>query len=185
VPDRFDLYDPADGFRRSPDRASGYTRASCASGGGGASRLPRITGDVTAGFTLASCVLVSCAPCAERRRLDRLRCGCRQGLPHGGSTRFYGGSTRSQGHPGPAYGAAAAVRGLASSSGKLSLCFPDDEASCCGYRGPTLRTARSRLTTLGLSAGHMPGPVGRPGAAASFRLRIACPAGPCRVSLAW
>jgi hypothetical protein len=89
VPDRFDLYDSADGFRRSPDRASGYTRACCASGG--ASRLPRTTGDVTAGFTLVSCVLVSCAPCAERRRFDRLRRGCRQGLPHGGSTRFYGG----------------------------------------------------------------------------------------------
>jgi hypothetical protein len=101
MPGRFDLYDPADGFRRSPDRASGYTRASCASGGGGASRLPRITGDVTAGLTLVGCVLVSCAPCAERRRFDRLRRGCRRGLPHGGSTRFYGGSTRSQGHPGP------------------------------------------------------------------------------------
>jgi hypothetical protein len=68
VPDRFDLCDPADGFHRSPDRAGGYTRASYASGGGGASRVPRIAGDVTAGPALVSCVLVSYAPCAERRR---------------------------------------------------------------------------------------------------------------------
>ena len=47
----------------------GYARASYASGGGGAlSRVPRIAGDVTAGSALVSCVLVSYAPCAERRR---------------------------------------------------------------------------------------------------------------------
>ena len=86
---------------------------------------------------------------------------------------------------GPVYGAAAAVRGLAGSSGRLSLCFPDGEASCCGCRGPALRAVRSRLTALVVSAGHMPGPVGQAGAAASFRLRNAGPAGPCRVSLEW
>ena len=43
------------------------TRASYASGGGGASRVPRIAGDVTAGSALVSCVLVGYAPCAERR----------------------------------------------------------------------------------------------------------------------
>ena len=47
----------------------GYARASYASGGGGASRVPRIAGDVTAVPALVSCVLVSYAPCAERRRL--------------------------------------------------------------------------------------------------------------------
>ena len=47
---------------------NGYARASYASGGGGASRVPRIAGDVTAGSALVSCVLVSYAPCAERRR---------------------------------------------------------------------------------------------------------------------
>ena len=57
--------------------------------------------------------------------------------------------------------------GLVSSSGRLSLCFPDDEASCCGCRGPALRAARSRLTALVVSAGHMPGPVGPAGAALS------------------
>jgi hypothetical protein len=46
----------------------GYARASYASGGSGASRVPRIAGDVTAGPALVSCVLVSYAPCAERRR---------------------------------------------------------------------------------------------------------------------
>jgi hypothetical protein len=85
-----------------------------------------IAGDVTAGPALASSVLVSYAPCAERRRLlicsGAARCW---GLPYGGSTRFYGGSTRWQGSSGPVYGAAAAVRGLVSSSGRLSVCFPD------------------------------------------------------------
>jgi hypothetical protein len=47
----------------------GYARASYASGGGCASRVPRIAGDVTAGPALVSCVLVGYAPCAERRRL--------------------------------------------------------------------------------------------------------------------
>jgi len=52
------------------DRAEsgGYARAGYASGGGGASRVPRIAGDVTAGAALVSGVPVSCAPCAERRR---------------------------------------------------------------------------------------------------------------------
>ena len=68
---------------------------------------------------------------------------------------------------------------------RLSLCFPDDEASCCGCRGPALPAARSRLTALVVSAGHMPGPVGQAGAAASCRLRNAGPAGPCRASLEW
>jgi hypothetical protein len=50
-------------------QSGGYARASYASGGGGASRVPRIAGGVTAGSALVSCVLVSYAPCAERRRL--------------------------------------------------------------------------------------------------------------------
>ncbi|HEV3290074.1 MAG TPA: hypothetical protein VG123_13860, partial [Streptosporangiaceae bacterium] len=45
----------------------GYARASYASGGGGASRVPRIAGGVT-GSALVSCVLVGYVPCAERRR---------------------------------------------------------------------------------------------------------------------
>ena len=107
---------------------NGYARASYASGGGGASRMPRIAGDVTAGSALVSCVLVSYAPCAERKAPLLICSGAasRRGLPYGGSTRFYGGSTRRQGSSGPVYGAAPAVRGLVSSSGRLSLCFPDD-----------------------------------------------------------
>ena len=46
----------------------GYARASDASGGGGASRVPRIADDVTVGSAHVSCVLVSYTPCAERRR---------------------------------------------------------------------------------------------------------------------
>ena len=56
------------------------------------------------------------------------------------------------------------------------------EAAAAVRPGPA---APSRLTALVVPAGHMPGPVGRAGAAASFRLRIAGPAGPCRVSLEW
>jgi hypothetical protein len=55
-----------------PVHIGGYARASYASGGGGASRVPRIAGDVTAGSALVSCVLVSYAPCTEGRRFDLL-----------------------------------------------------------------------------------------------------------------
>ena len=48
---------------------NGYACASSASGGGGASRVPRIAGGVTAGPAPVGCVLVSSAPRAERRRL--------------------------------------------------------------------------------------------------------------------
>jgi len=144
---------------------------------------------------------------ADRRRRDRRRCLCqrragelctvrgkapllicpgaasRRGLPYGGSARVSWGFNSVARSSGPAYGAAAAVRGPASSGGRLSLCFPDDEASCCGCRGPALRTARSWLTTLVVSAGHMPGLVGRSGAAAFCRLRNA--ARPTVVVLAW
>jgi hypothetical protein len=59
---------------RHPDQApnrmqnGGYARASYASGGSGASRVPRIAGDVTADSALVSCVLVGYVPGAERRR---------------------------------------------------------------------------------------------------------------------
>ena len=109
---------------------------------------------------------------ADRRRRDRRRCLCqrragelctvrgkapllicpgaasRRGLPYGGSARVSWGFNSVARSSGPAYGAAAAVQGPASSGGRLSLCFPDDEASCCGCRGPALRTARSRLTAF-------------------------------------
>ncbi len=53
------------------------------------------------------------------------------------------------------------------------------------YATPAIVNGAAGLITLVVSAGHVPGPVGRAGAAASFRLRNAGPAGPCRVSLAW
>jgi hypothetical protein len=69
-------------LRASDDRTeeaisvhNGSARASCASGGGGASRVPRIAGDVTAGSALVSCVLVSYAPCAAGAAFDLLRRG--------------------------------------------------------------------------------------------------------------
>jgi hypothetical protein len=55
--------------------SGGSTRASYASGGGGASRVSRVAGDVTAGSALVSCVLVSYAPCAKGAAFDLLRRG--------------------------------------------------------------------------------------------------------------
>ena len=77
------------------------------------------------------------------------------------------------------------MRGLATGSERLSLCFPEDLVSCCCCLGPALRAAQSRLIVLVVSAGHMPGPAGQAGAAAACRLRNAGPAVPCRVSLEW
>ena len=57
------------------DYYGGYALASHASGGGGASRVPRIAGDVTVGSALVSCVLVSYAPCAKGAASDLLRRG--------------------------------------------------------------------------------------------------------------
>jgi hypothetical protein len=75
VPDRFDLCDSADGFSIDLLTAQAGMCAGSASGGGGASRVPRITGDVTAGSALVSSVLVGCAPCAESAAFDLLRRG--------------------------------------------------------------------------------------------------------------
>ena len=124
---------------------------------------------------LCPCQLRAGELCAVRGKAPLLICSgaaSRRGLPYGGSARFYGVQLGGK-VIGAGLRAAAAVRGLVSSSGRLSLCFPDDEASCCGCRGPALRAARSRLTALVVSAGHVPGPVGQAGAAASFRLRNA------------
>ena len=60
---------PLAAMTRIPRQNGGYACASSASGGGGASRVPRIAGGVTAGPAPVGCVLVSSAPCAERRRL--------------------------------------------------------------------------------------------------------------------
>jgi len=66
---------------------------------------------------------------------------------------------------------------------EASLCFPDDQASGCGCRGPALRAPQSRLTVLVVSAGHMPGPASRPVPPP----RVACGmrARPIRAVLAW
>ena len=167
------------------DAQIGYARASYASGGvcvtGAADRRRRDR-------RLCPCQLRAGELCAVRGTAPLLICSgaaSRRGLPYGGSTRFHGGSTRWQGHLGRLTGACGCGRGLPSSSGRLSPCLPDDEASCCGCRRPALPAARSRLTALVVSAGQMPGPVGQAGAGAPFRLRNAGLAGPCRVSLEW
>jgi hypothetical protein len=154
-------------------QSGGYARASCASGGGGGgggvSRVPRIADDVIAGP--CPCQLRAGGLCAVRGKapLDLPWRGWPPGLPYGGATRVYGGSARRQGHRCRFCRAAAAGRNLANSGGRLPLCVPDNDAPGCGWHGP----ARSRLTALAVSAGHMPGLGRQAGAAASFRLRNA------------
>ncbi len=83
-------------------------------------------------------------------------------------------------------GAAAAVRELPGSSGRLSPCLPDDGAQCCGCRRPARPAARSRLTAIVVSAVQALGLVRLPGATPSlFACGTPTPGGPCRVSLDW
>jgi len=86
---------------------------------------------------------------------------------------------------GPVYRAAAAVRGPASSSGRLSLCVPDDEAPCCGLPRsgpgcgpvPAHRPRCFRRSHAG---------TGRAGGCCRRMSPAECgPAGPFRVSLDW
>ena len=124
--------DPEDG---ASEHIGGYACASSARGGSGASRARRIAGCVT-GRGFACCRVGGLWPKPGRpvwSVLARLAA----------SAALWGfnsvcGSTRWQGHLGRFTGAAAVVRRLVSGSGRLSLCFPDDEASCCGCRGPAL-----------------------------------------------
>jgi hypothetical protein len=105
----------------------------------------------------------------------------RRGLPDGGSTRFYGGSTRWQGHRGRIAGGARAADG----SGRLSPRCPEDGVSGCGCRSPPLARDAVPAVAFVVSAGHRivlcsrsapPPPPGR---------RDAGPADPFRVSLDW
>jgi hypothetical protein len=123
-------------------------------------------------------------PCAES---PLLICpgGWPAGLPHGGSTRSHGGSSRLQDHLGRLGRLRLGCRNSRAAAGGSHRAFPmikHREAAAAVRPGPA---APFRLTVLVVSAGHMPGPVRRAGAGASFRLRIAGPAGPCRVSVEW
>jgi len=149
--------------------------------------VPRIAGDVTAGPALVSCVLVSCAPCVERCRFlicsgaaSASRRDCLMGVQLGFTGVPLGGEVI-----GPVYGAAAAARGLASSSGRLSLCFPDDEAPCCGLprSGPACGPVPAHRPRCFRRSHAWTGRAGR----CCRRVSPAeCgPAGPCRVSLEW
>src|ERR1700688_1647511 len=109
----------------------------------------------------------------------------RRGLPMGVQLGFYGVQLGSKVIWAGLLGLRLRRGDWRAATGGCHYAFPDDQALCCVCRGPALRAARSRLTALVVSAGHMPGPVGLAGAAASFRLRNAGPAGPCRVSLEW
>jgi hypothetical protein len=155
--------------RRVAAQIGGYACATSARGGSGASRAQRTAGDVRAP---ASCHAGGLWPSSEGPS-DLFRRGWPSQLFYGGSTRFYGGSTRRQGSSGPVRGGCGCGAGTGGQQREAATVLPDDEASCCGCRGPALPAARSRLTALAVSAGHMPGPAGRAGAAASFRLRNA------------
>ena len=185
MPDRFDLRAPADGFHRSPDHAGGYMRKlpqrrwRCVTGAANRRRRDR---------RLCPCPLRAGELCTVRGKTPLLICSgaaSRRGLPHGGSTRFHGGSTRQHGHPGRIarlrlrYGN---CRAAAGGFHHASLMIKRSEAAAAAQPGSA---APFRLTDLAISAGHTPGPVRRPGAAAFFSSADCGPAGLCRVSLGW
>ena len=134
---------------------------------------------------LPPCQLRAAGLCAVRGKAPLVICP-RRGWPPG--TAIWGFNSVSWGFnsaarsSGPVCGAAAVVPGLASSSGRLSLCFPDDQASCCGCpvrpcvrRGPGSGCRRFRRSHAWTGR--------EAGAAASFRLRNA--ARPALAVLAW
>ena len=146
----------------APARApnGGYACATSACGGSGASRAQRTAGDVRAPLPAAM-------PAGSgRARKARLICSgaagrlnCLMGVQLG----FMGVQLGGKGHLGWFAGAAAAVRGLPGSSGRLSPCLPDDGAPRCGCAVRSWPAARFRLTAVIVSAGQVLGLVMRPG----------------------
>ena len=92
-----------------------------ASSGSGASRAPRIAGDVVAGSALAKARPAGYTPCAESPALICSGAASRRGLP-------YGGSTRRQGHLGRFTGCGAAA-GTAGQQQKAATVLSRDLAS--------------------------------------------------------
>ena len=91
-------------------------------------------------------------PAACRWAMRRARKGAvfdllRRGWPPGaalwGFNSVLWGFNSAARSSGPVYGAAAAVRGTTSRSGRLSLCFPGDEASRCEVLGPAATARQS------------------------------------------
>ena len=111
---------------------------------------------------LASCVPVGYGRARKAPLLICSGAASRRGLPYGGSTRFYGGSTRRQGHLGRFAGLrlrCGDCRAAAGGCHRASLMMERRGAAAAVRPWPA---ARSRLTALVVSAGHMPGPVRRP-----------------------
>jgi hypothetical protein len=182
VPDQFDLRGPADGFHRSVGRAGGYARAPPvllderhARRGSRATWLPTLL--------LPTAMPTGYGPCKESAAPD-LRWRVAAGTASWGvqlglmgvqlgfmviwaGLRDYGCSAGTAGQQREAVHRAPPM-------------IKRSEAAAAVRPGPA---APSRLTALAISAGQTPGPARRPGAAASFRLRIAGPAGP--FVLAW
>ena len=74
-------------------------------------------------------------PCTEKPAPD-LPWRLAAGTAPWGSTRSHGGSTRLHGHPGRLARLRLRCRDCRGSSGKMSPCFPDDQAQWGGCRGP-------------------------------------------------
>ena len=144
---------------RTPDNG-GYACATSARGGCGASWAHRIAGDVRAPLPAA-------VPAGSgRARKARLICSgaagrlnCLMGVQLG----FMGVQLGGKGHLGWFAGAAAAVRGLPGSSGRLSPCLSDDGAPRCGCRRPVLACSwipadrGHRFRRSGARTGHAAG----------------------------
>ncbi len=131
---------------------------------------------------LPAAVPVGYGPRAESPASDLLWRPAAGDCLRGGSTRSHGGSTRRQGHLGRFARLrlrCGNCRAAAGGCHRASLMITRSEAAAAVRPGPAVPF---RLTVLVVSAVHTPGPVGRAGAAASFRRRNAAPVGPCRVS---
>jgi len=144
--------------------------------GADAQRLPPVGGHAQGQMA------VSCASCAERRRL--LICSgaaSRRGLPYGGSTRFHGGFNSVARSSGRFTGLRLRCGDWRGAAGGCHCAFLMMKRHAAGCRGPALRAARSRLTVLFVSAGHMPG-AGRAGRCCRRVSRAECGPGrpvPC------
>ena len=122
--------------------------------------MPRTIGDVGVGSALTAAVPTDATAHARKALPQWLAAG----TASWGSTRFYGGSTRWQGHLGWYTRLRLRCRDLRAAAGGCHCASVMIRRRAAAVTGPAPCTARSRLTTLVFSAGHAPGWARRAGA---------------------
>jgi hypothetical protein len=139
---RFDLCDPTNGFHRSADRAGGYARRlrqrrwRCVTGAADRRRRDR---------RLCPCQRRAGELCAVHGKAPLLICSgaaSRRALPYGGSTRFYGGSTRWQGHRGGSCRSSGRLSPRCPRGGRLAMRLPQSGPGTGRRPGRSLRRFR-------------------------------------------